>query len=117
MSEIKAILNAHKQFTKERNWDPFQTPKNLVMALSVEVGELLEVFMWLKETQAMALNEQQLQSAKEEIADVLIYLIRVADTLGIDLIEAAHEKMHKNQEKYSIQRGQELAALRQIDLT
>lgn len=108
-SEIQVILETHKKFTKERDWDQFQNPKNLSVALSVEASELAEVFMWLTEKQCTALNEKQLQAASEEIADVFMYLLRIADVLGIDLVKATHEKMQKNIEKYSIEKGRSLA--------
>jgi len=106
---IQNILETHKQFTLERNWDRFQTPKNLSMALSVEASELMEIFMWLNEKQANTLNEQQLNAASEEIADIFLYLLRLSDVLGIDLIDATHKKMDKNIEKYSVEKGRALA--------
>ncbi len=109
ISEIQVILETHKSFTRERDWDQFQNPKNLSIALSVEASELAEIFMWLTEKQCAALTEKQLQAASEEIADVLMYLLRIADILGIDLIKATHEKMKKNIEKYSIEKGRSLA--------
>jgi len=109
LNEIQAIIETHKSFTRERDWDQFQNPKNLSIALSVEASELAEIFMWLTEKQSNALNEKQLQAASEEIADVFMYLLRIADALGIDLIKATHEKMKKNIEKYSIEKGRFLA--------
>ncbi len=70
------------------------------MALSVEVAELAEIFMWLNEKQATSLKKEKLNAASEEIADIFLYLLRLSDTLGIDLIEATDEKMKKNIEKY-----------------
>jgi len=111
MNDIERIVEAHKKFTFERNWDRFQTPKNLSMALSVEVAELVEIFMWLNEKQATSLKEDRLNAASEEIADVFLYLLRLADTLGIDLIKATDQKMKKNIEKYSVEKGLTLAEL------
>lgn len=74
MNEIQKILGMHKKFTQERNWDQFQTPKNLSMALSVEASELVEVFMWLTDQQALCLSENKLQAAAEEIAGIYISL-------------------------------------------
>lgn len=108
-AEIKRLLDMHKKFTKERNWDPFQTPKNLSMALSVEAAELVEIFMWLNEKQTTSLKEHQIEAASDELADIFIYLLRIADVLGIDLIAASHNKMQKNLEKYSIEKGKALA--------
>lgn len=108
---IKKILDQHKLFTKERNWDQFQNPKNLSMALSVEASELAEVFMWLTEKQSMALKPELVDAARDEIADVFIYLIKLADTLGIDLIEAAEYKMKKNIEKHPVGKALALTKL------
>lgn len=109
MNEIQKILETHKKFAKERNWDRFQTPKNLSMALSVEASELVEIFMWLTEKQSFALNEEKLNAASDEIADIFIYLLRIADTLGVDLLKATDQKMKKNCEKYPIEKSISLA--------
>ena len=103
------ILEAHKKFTLERNFDRFQTPKNLSMALSVEVAELVEIFIWMSEQQSLNLSEEKLNAAADEVADVFIYLLRLADKLGIDLIKAADQKLKKNIEKYSIEKSLKLA--------
>lgn len=79
------------------------------MALSVEVAELQEVFMWLTEEQSLSLESDRLQAAEEEIADVFIYLLRIADVLGIDPVAASERKMVKNAEKYPIEKGISLA--------
>lgn len=109
MDKNKKLIEMHKQFTKERNWDQFQTPKNLAMALSVEASELVEIFMWLNDKQAMFLQKKKIQEAEEEIADVFLYLLRIADVLGVDPVAAAEKKMQKNIEKYSIEKGLFLA--------
>jgi NTP pyrophosphatase (non-canonical NTP hydrolase) len=109
MNGIEKILEAHKKFTFERNFDGFQTPKNLSMALSVEVSELVDIFTWLNDKQANSLTAVQLSAASDEIADVFIYLLRLADLLNIDLIEAAGKKMVKNTKKYPIEKGLALA--------
>jgi NTP pyrophosphatase (non-canonical NTP hydrolase) len=79
------------------------------MALSVEASELVEIFMWLSEKQASSLTEQQLAAASDELADILIYLLRIADVLGIDLLKAAATKMKKNCIKYPVEKGHLLA--------
>lgn len=91
-----------REFAKDRDWDQFHTPKNLVMALAGEAGELLDVFQWLtpEESRADNLGEATRKAAKEEIADVFIYLIRLADKLNIDLEQAFVEKMKLNEMKY-----------------
>ena len=75
IEKIKQIIN---KFAEDRNWDQFHTPKNLSMALSVEASELVEIFQWLKDEESKILDEKNLQSVREELADILIYLIRIA---------------------------------------
>jgi NTP pyrophosphatase (non-canonical NTP hydrolase) len=89
-----------RTFASEREWDQFHSPKNLTMALSVEVSELMEHFQWLTEEQSFALSPKKLQQVEEEIGDVLIYLTRLADKLGIDMLEAATKKLEVNRAKY-----------------
>lgn len=109
MSNLQRIQEMHKAFIQERDWEPFQTPKNLCMALSVEVAELVEIFTWLSDQKARALTEEQLEAASDEMADIFLYLLRIAEVLGIDLIQAADQKMVKNAKKYSIEKGKALA--------
>lgn len=101
MDEIRQKL---RDFASKRDWDKFHTPKNLVMALSGEVGELVEVFQWLKEEESTKekISKENLNKAKEEIADVYLYLIRIADKLEIDLKKEAKKKIKVNAEKYPI---------------
>lgn len=101
MNEIKEIAEGYREFVKERDWERFQTPRNLVMALSAEVGELVELFMWLDEDQASSLQAHQCQAVSEEIGDVFLYLLRLSDVLGIDLVQAAQEKMKMNRVKHT----------------
>ena len=77
-----------REFANERDWDQFHDPKNLSMALSAEIGELLDVFQWLTSEQSKNLSDNDLKLAKEELGDIMIYLIRLSDKLGIDLEEA-----------------------------
>lgn len=102
--DIAALQNQLREFAARRNWDQFHSPKNLSMALAGEAGELLDIFQWLKEEESMKENitPANLEKAKEEIADVFLYLIRLSDKLGIDLEEAAHAKLRKNEEKYPV---------------
>lgn len=95
--ELRDLIRA---FTLERDWDQFHTPKNLAMALTVEVAELLEHFQWLNSGMAQELKEETLLQVKHEVADVLIYLIRFADKMEIDLDQAVREKLVLNNEKY-----------------
>ncbi|MBT3446803.1 MAG: nucleotide pyrophosphohydrolase [Candidatus Thioglobus sp.] len=100
------ILEIQKQleeFANDRNWNQFHNPKNLVMALSVEASELVEIFQWLTPEQAEFIMESdESEHVKEEIADVLIYLFRLADKLDINLEEAVSEKIIKNSKKHLI---------------
>ena len=101
---MEDLVQKLREFAKERDWDQFHSPKNLSMALSVEVAEIAEHFQWLTQEQSKNLDPAKLAELKDEIGDVLIYLIRLADKLGIDPIEAAREKMEKNRSKYPIEK-------------
>lgn len=89
-----------RAFAAERDWDQFHSPKNLAMALSVEAAELLEHFQWLTEEQSKDLSEAKRAEVRLELADVLIYLVRIADKLDVDLIATAKEKVELNAKKY-----------------
>jgi dCTP diphosphatase len=93
-----------RTFAQERDWEQFHTPKNLAMALSVEAGELLELFQWLtpEESHAVLTTAAGAQRVQEELADVLIYLVRLADVLGVDLEAAVETKLMVNTRKYPI---------------
>ncbi len=88
------------EFAAARDWDQFHAPKNLAMALAAESGELLEHFQWLTEAQSAALSAQELDAVALEMADVQLYLVRLADRLGVDLVATAHRKIDLNAEKY-----------------
>jgi len=92
------------EFASARDWDRFHSPKNLAMALSVEAAELVEEFQWLTEEQSRALEPERYERVRLEAADVLIYLIRLADKLGIDLLRAADDKIAMNERKYPADR-------------
>lgn len=100
--DIEKIRNSLAVFAAQRNWDQFHTPKNLSMALSVEASELLEIFQWLTDEQSIQIihDEKEMALAREEIADIFIYLVRLADKLGIDIEQAVIEKIRINEEKY-----------------
>lgn len=104
-SSIQRLQVALREFASERDWDQFHSPKNLAAALSVEAAELLEIFQWLTEAQSANLEPRQLDSVREEMADVFLYLLRIADRLGIDLVEAADAKLARNAEKYPVDRA------------
>jgi NTP pyrophosphatase (non-canonical NTP hydrolase) len=98
-------LNARLlQFARERDWEQFHSPKNLVMALAGEVGEVIEHFQWLSEAQSMALDAGKKEQVGEELADCLIYLIRIGERLDIDLIAAAERKIAINERRYPVER-------------
>lgn len=101
---IRKIQGQLADFAKERDWDQFHSPKNLSMALAGESGELLEIFQWLTQggSERSALSNEQLQSATDELADILIYALRLADRLGIDLETAIANKIEKNAARYTI---------------
>jgi NTP pyrophosphatase (non-canonical NTP hydrolase) len=101
-NDIKKLQDALVEFAQQRNWDQFHTPKNLVMALSGEVGELIEIFQWLTPEQSQQLPPQKKQHASEEIADVMMYLLRLADKCDIDVMQACQEKIQQNAAKYPI---------------
>ena len=98
---IKKIQKQLSDFADERDWNQFHNPKNLSMALSVEASELVEIFQWLTPEQAEAImSTDEGEHVKEEIADVMIYLIRLAGKLNVDLEDAVADKIVKNSEKY-----------------
>jgi NTP pyrophosphatase (non-canonical NTP hydrolase) len=94
------IKNEIKEFVEERDWEQFHTPKNLSMALSVEASELLEIFQWKKEDEYKNATEKEKEMAKDEIADIFYYLVRISEKLNINNEEAFFNKMKKNKEKY-----------------
>jgi NTP pyrophosphatase (non-canonical NTP hydrolase) len=97
IEELRAAL---QQFAAERDWDQFHCPKNLAIALSVEAAELLEHFQWITESESRFLNQDKQSKVREEVADVFLYLVRLADKLGIDLMSAAAEKILLNGLRY-----------------
>ena len=100
MSSFNDLTERLAQFAKERDWEQFHSPKNLAMALIVEAGELVEPLQWLSEDETKDLSEAQRQALSEEAADVLLYLLRFCDRVGIDLEQAAWAKIAKNAAKY-----------------
>jgi dCTP diphosphatase len=100
MSDLKQIQKRMNAFVQERDWDQFHSPKNLSMALAVEAGELMEHFQWLTEEQSANLPPDKLKAVEHELADVLLYLVRLANQTNIDLSIAAERKMDLNEIKY-----------------
>ena len=104
-ASFEALRDALRQFAFERDWNQFHSPKNLAIALSVEAAELLEHFQWMPEADSAALAPEQHAKVREEVADVLLYLIRLADKLDIDLLPAAAEKIEVNRTKYPVEKA------------
>lgn len=105
MSQSGGLIDLSRQlqaFANDRDWQQFHSPKNLAMALNVEAGELLEHFQWLTEEESAKLDAAKLVEIAKEIADVQIYLIRLADQLGIDILSATEAKMAENEQKYPV---------------
>ena len=104
-SDLDNLQAAQRAFAVERDWEQFHTPRNLAAALSVEAAELLEHFQWLTEQQSRNLPEAKRVAVGEEIADVLLYLLRLADVLQIDVAAATRRKLQLNAEKYPVERA------------
>ena len=100
MSSIEKLTAEIRSFAEDRDWDQFHSPKNLSMALAVEASEIMEIFQWLTEDQSRDLSAEKKAELAGELADVTIYLVRLADKIGIDLLAAAEAKIAVNHEKY-----------------
>ncbi|HUF72250.1 MAG TPA: nucleotide pyrophosphohydrolase [Gammaproteobacteria bacterium] len=100
--DIEALQQKLREFAAERDWEQFHSPKNLAMALAAEAGELIEIFQWQSETESANPDPAQKTAVAHEVADVLIYLLRLADRLDIDLDVAVSDKMKINAEKYPV---------------
>lgn len=100
---IEQIKQRIQKFSDDRNWESFHNPKNLVMALNGEVGELNEIFQWLDFEESLNLPPDVLEHTKEEVADIAIYLLRICMKLDIDLEDAILNKMTKNEKKYPVE--------------
>jgi dCTP diphosphatase len=99
-SDLLMLRDKLRAFAEARDWDQFHSPKNLNMALMVEVAELMEHFQWLTEEQSGNLDAGKKAAVAEELADILLYLVRLSDKLDVDLLKAALHKMEKNAVKY-----------------
>ncbi|MFK5986318.1 MAG: nucleotide pyrophosphohydrolase [Pseudomonadota bacterium] len=103
MNDSLADLNQHlKQFAIDRDWEQFHDPKNLSMALIAEAAELVEHFQWLTPQQSNNLSAEKLHEVSHEMADILIYLVRLSERLDIDLIKAANEKIAINHKRFPV---------------
>jgi NTP pyrophosphatase (non-canonical NTP hydrolase) len=100
--DVAALQAALRQFAAERDWGQFHSPKNLAMALTGEVGELVEIFQWMPETESRTAmtSPKTAEALNAEIADVFIYLSRLADVLGVDLDAAVKAKLASNAARY-----------------
>lgn len=105
IDSLNTLRQRIREFAEARAWERYHTPKNLVMALSVEASELLEPFQWLTAEQSLDLSPEQHEAVRQEIADVLIYLTRLADLLDIDLLDAAAAKLAINARKYPVDKA------------
>lgn len=97
---LETLKQRLRDFAAARDWEQYHSPKNLTMALIAEAGELIEHFQWLSESQSGRLPRDELGKIELELADILIYLVRLADKLNVDLIAAAHKKLKLNENKY-----------------
>jgi len=102
---VQDIVEEIRAFNRERDWEKYHSPKNLSMALAVEVAELQEVFLWLTEQQSRSLAPAKRLAAEEEIGDVTILLLMLADELGVDVLEAARKKLERNRMKYPVDKA------------
>lgn len=100
----EAIQKKIRQFVEERDWEKYHTPKNLAMALAGECGELLEIFQWLtpEESQELMKDPKKAKQVQHELADIMVYVLRLADKLEISLIDAIDEKLNLNAQKYPV---------------
>jgi dCTP diphosphatase len=98
---IEDLQHRIREFARERDWEQFHTPKNLAMALSGEVGELVEIFQWLTADEAgRVMDGPRAEDVEDELADVFIYLLRMADVLGVDLAQVVRAKLQRNEHRY-----------------
>jgi dCTP diphosphatase len=105
--DIEQVQQQLRVFAQERDWEQFHTPKNLASALAVEASELLEIFQWLTDSQAISIKDDVARMCKveEEMADVTLYLLRLADVLSLDLQKAVDRKLRINAEKYPVEKA------------
>jgi dCTP diphosphatase len=99
---IEILRQELSQFAHKRDWQQYHSPKNLSMALIAEAAELVEHFQWVTEEQSHRLPKEQLHEVALELADIFIYLIRISDQLGVDLLTATREKMALNEQRFPV---------------
>jgi NTP pyrophosphatase (non-canonical NTP hydrolase) len=105
VNNLIALRNELRRFADDRDWNQFHSPKNLASALAVEAAELLEPFQWLTEDQSRNLSPQQTEAISKEMADVFVYLVRLADKLNVDLMVATRAKLAENAAKYPVEKA------------
>ena len=103
--DLKTLKQRIREFADARDWNQFHSPKNLSMALSVEVAEIVEHFQWLTEEQSKNLPQNKLDEVEAELADTFIYLVRMADKLDIDLLSVTMNKIAVNEQKYPVEKA------------
>ena len=105
MNEFEKLSKKLQEFNKERDWEQFHSPKNIAMALSVEVSEIVELFQWMGKEESYDLKEEKIQRLKDEIGDVFLYLLLLASKYDIDLVEVGRAKLKRNEEKYPVEKS------------
>ena len=98
MDKIEELKQRIKKFNNDRDWEQFHSPDNLAKSINIEAGELLECFQWLS-------DEYDIENVKDEMADIYVYLLDLADKLNIDLIDITNSKMDKNEAKYPVEKA------------
>jgi len=104
-TDLDTLKHRLREFADSRDWNQFHSPKNLCMALGIEVAEISEHFQWLTEEQSRNLPPEKLAEVASELADTLLYLVRLADKLGVDLAAAAEAKIETNARKYPVEKA------------
>jgi NTP pyrophosphatase (non-canonical NTP hydrolase) len=104
-NDLETLKHRLREFADTRDWNQFHSPKNLCMALGVEIAEITEHFQWLTEEQSKNLAHDKLNEVATELADTLLYLVRLADRLDVDLLEAAYKKIELNEQKYPVEKS------------
>ena len=105
MQNLEDLRQALIKFSSDRQWEKFHTPKNLASSLSVEVAELQEIFMWLTPQESVDLNPDLRSRVVDEVGDVLICLLNFCNSLQIDLMHSAKQKLKKNESKYPVEKS------------
>jgi len=106
---MKKLSEAVEMFAKQRDWDQFHSPKNLSMALAIEAGELMEHFLWLTQAESRELPQERVSAIGAEVGDVMIYLTRLCQVLGLDPLDEATRKLELNEKRYPVERARGVA--------